>query len=336
MTAINSLYSSRLQLIQQQQILRSGNVNEQNVSLFENTEGLTQGMVDGTCVDGKDDGKIGFWEGLKSIGKGILNFGKKLLNPVNLIKGVAIGVGIAALNICLPGVGTAITGALIVGGAVKGGVQIGKGVYEASQATTDAEKREALENVGEGAATLGTSLLAAKGFKNATNKSVFSKETYTEAYTNNIGRITSGVKAAKTAAKEGFGNLTKAAKPSAIKANVQSKFSALKENINFTEDQQAFLDLLKENPTSTMKEFGTEFMPQVAKSVASGVKTTTMNSLAQAKQFIQSSASNMSIDSMVAKLGEMGIDKAQALTLIKQATIAEDINSAASTREFYM
>ena len=288
MTAINNnLFASRLQLIQQQQIVRSGNYTSQNISLFENTEGLTQGMIDGSCTDGHDDGKLSFGESLKSIGKGVLNFGKNMLQPKNLLKGLAVGVGIAALNVLLPGVGTAITGALIVGGAVKGGVQIGKGVYNATQATTDAEKREALENVGEGAATLGTSLLAAKGFKNATGKSVLSKETYTEAYTNNIGRIPSGVKAAKTAAKEGFGNLTKSVKPSSIKSN----FETLKGNIKLSEDQQAFLDLLKENPTSTIEEFGAEFMPQVTKAVAQGVKTTAKASLSQAKQFVKSSAS---------------------------------------------
>lgn len=331
MVAVNNLYSSRMQLMQkQQQVALNNNYADNNVSLFDYSndysylDNITPGMLDGSCVDGQDDGKIGLKEGLKSFGKGVLNFAKKALNPKNVVKGVAVGVGLAALNVCLPGVGTAITGALIVGGAVKGGAQVAKGIGEAANATTDAEKRQALENMGEGTATVVSSAVAAKGFKSATGKSVTDINMYKDAASTTA-----------TAAKQSFGNLTQAMKPSSIKANLQTKAASLKENFNFTEDQQTFMEMMKEDPTATMDAFGKEFMPQISKSVAQGFKTTATNSIAQAKQFVQSAASNMSVDNMVTKLGEMGINKVEALNLIKQTAAASINNENSVNNQFY-
>ena len=201
-TAVNSnLFASRLRLAQQQQILKSGNINESNISLFENTEGLTQGMVDGTCTDGKDDGKIGLWEGIKSFGKGAVKSVANMLTPKNILKGIAVGVGIAALNVFLPGVGTAITGALIAGGAIKGGLQLGKGIYDAANANTDAEKRAALEEAGSGTATVAMSVAAAKGFKQTTGKSVLDVNMYKDAVSTTAEAASTGIRTASARIK---------------------------------------------------------------------------------------------------------------------------------------
>ena len=150
MVAINNLYSSRIRLIQQQEIIKSGNINESNISLFSNTEGLTQGMIDGTCTDGKDDGKIGLWEGIKSFAQGAVKSVTNMFSsPKNFFKTLAVGAASAAL---IAVTGVAATPFLIAGGAIAGGIQAGKGIYQATQAETDAEKRAALENVGGGTA----------------------------------------------------------------------------------------------------------------------------------------------------------------------------------------
>ena len=210
MVAVNNLFTSRLQTIQQQQILKSGNINEQNISLFENTSGLTQGMVDGSCTDCYDDGKISFGEGVKSFFKGAVKSVTNMFSsPKNFLKTLAVGVGSAAL---IAVTGGAATPFLIAGGAIAGGVQVGKGIYDASQATTDAEKKQALENIGGGTATLAMSVAGAKSYAKTTGNALIGKgslATYKNAASQSVANV-----------KTNFGNLTSSIKsaPSALKS----------------------------------------------------------------------------------------------------------------------
>ena len=117
------------------------------------------------CTDGKDDGKIGIgsaiWNTVKGIGKtiggaikgmftnkeGKFSLGKTLLSA-----------GLIAASIICPAVGVA---ACAVGGAM-GAIQIGKGIYGAVTAKTDAEAKVAWQNIGGGALTVGISAYGAK------------------------------------------------------------------------------------------------------------------------------------------------------------------------------
>ena len=118
-----------------------------------------------TCTDGKDDGKIGFFS---AVGNAIEGVGKTIVNGV---KGMFTGkdgkfslgktllsIGTAALCIAFPAVGVA---ACVVGGTM-GAVQIGKGIYNAATATSDAEAKQAWEDIGGGAFTVGASVVGAK------------------------------------------------------------------------------------------------------------------------------------------------------------------------------
>lgn len=118
-----------------------------------------------TCTDGKDDGKIGFFS---AVGNAIKGIGKTVVNGV---KGMFTGkdgkfslgktllsIGTAALCIAVPAVGVA---ACVVGGAM-GAIQVGKGVYNAATATTDAEAKMAWQDVGGGAFTVAASVVGAK------------------------------------------------------------------------------------------------------------------------------------------------------------------------------
>lgn len=118
-----------------------------------------------TCTDGKDDGKIGFWSAVGNTVKGV---GKTLVNGVkgmftnkdgkfSLGKTLA-SVGTAALCIAFPAVGLV---ACAVGG-VMGAVQVGKGIYNAATADTDAEAKQAWQDIGGGAFTVATSAVGAK------------------------------------------------------------------------------------------------------------------------------------------------------------------------------
>lgn len=121
------------------------------------------------CTDGKDDGKIGFFEGVGSFFKGI---GKAVVNTVTSIvtdpKKLLLTAGAVALSIAFPPAGVAMA----VAGGVAGAVQVGKGIYNAATAKTDAEAKEALESMGSGTLQVGLSVVGAKaGLKAMSNTS---------------------------------------------------------------------------------------------------------------------------------------------------------------------
>lgn len=119
-----------------------------------------------TCTDGKDDGKVGFFEGLgqvvKGIGKGIVNTVKGAFTDSegNFSLGkTLLSLGTAAVCVACPAVGLGLCAV----GAVSGAVQVGKGIYNAATAETDGEAKEALQDIGSGGVTVGLSVAGAKG-----------------------------------------------------------------------------------------------------------------------------------------------------------------------------
>lgn len=118
-----------------------------------------------TCTDGKDDGKIGFFS---AVGNAIKGVGKTIVNGVkgmftdkdgNFSLGkTLLSIGTAALCIAVPAVGVA---ACVVGGAM-GAVQVGKGIYNAATADTDAEAKQAWQDIGGGTFTVAASVVGAK------------------------------------------------------------------------------------------------------------------------------------------------------------------------------
>lgn len=171
-----------------------------------------------TCTDGKDDGKIGFGSALWNIIKGI---GK---TAVNMVKGcftnsegkfslgkTLLSVGTAALCIAFPAVGLVACGV----GAVAGAVQFGKGFYNAVTADTDAEAKEAWQNVGGGALTTGLSIVGAKASYGAVMK------------TSTAGASAAGFNKAEIAELQGLGENCSAMGQLGKDASLLSKGSAL-------------------------------------------------------------------------------------------------------------
>ncbi len=118
-----------------------------------------------TCTDGADDGKIGVFSALGNIVEGA---GKSIVNG---IKGAftdsngnfsplktAATIGIGAACVAFPAVGLALAGV----GVVTGGVKFATGVATALNSDTDAEAKDAWEQVGEGALTTGLSAVGVK------------------------------------------------------------------------------------------------------------------------------------------------------------------------------
>lgn len=109
--------------------------------------------------DGKDDGKISFWEKIKNVGKGIVN---TVVNTVTGIltdpKKLLLTAGAVALSIVCPPAGVAMA----VAGGVAGAVTVGKGIYKASTAQTDSEAEQAWQEIGGGGLQVGLSVVGAK------------------------------------------------------------------------------------------------------------------------------------------------------------------------------
>ena len=242
-----------------------------------------------TCTDGKDDGKIGFFSAvgnaLKGVGKTIVNGVKGMFTDSegNFSLGkTLLSVGMAALCIAVPAVGVA---ACVVGG-VMGAAQVGKGIYNAATADTDAEAKEAWQNIGGGAVTVAgsvvggkASLSAMKNASTATNglnslekgASLTSKVKAFAAdarssTVNNLSKAGSSIRSGVTAAKESIaeqGGVKQAAKnaASSLKDNAASVAQNLKDTA-----QSTFTKIKGQGIKQTIKNAGTS-ITELAKSL---------------------------------------------------------------------
>lgn len=122
-----------------------------------------------TCTDGKDDGKIGFWNGVgqffKGAAKGLVNGVKGMFLDENGKFSIKNTLKTAlTIGACfIPVAGPYIAAGLCVVGAVKGGAGMIKSISNAAKAETDAEKKEALQSLGGNTLTTGLSVAGLKG-----------------------------------------------------------------------------------------------------------------------------------------------------------------------------
>ena len=112
---------------------------------------------DKVCTDGKDDGKIGFWEGTKSLAKGLLGgIPKAMINHP-----IATVLTIAGTSVATVLTGGAILPVLGAAGVAMGVGMAGYGGYKAATAKTDGEAKQALETLGMGVTTTALSVASA-------------------------------------------------------------------------------------------------------------------------------------------------------------------------------
>ncbi len=183
---------------------------------------------DKVSTDGKDDGKIPFWDKAKSFGKGLMGVVKAVVNhPIATAAVVVGGIVVTGLT------GGAALPIIVAAGAAVGAGQIGYGAYKASRAKTDGEAKAAWEGIGNGTFAVGTSALSAGAALNAA-----SKAGVTGAFTskNPVTNLVNCVKVAPKAIKQGGKNikfdiqLAKAEHKflKAAKQNVKAKKQVLK------------------------------------------------------------------------------------------------------------
>ena len=211
----------------------TSNVSNQSYLKTQTADSFSSKGGVNTCTDGKDDGKIGFFSALGNAVEGV---GKTIKNG---IKGMftnkegkfslgktLLTLGTAAVCIAVPAVGVA---ACAVGG-VMGAVQVGKGIGNAVTAKTDAEAKQAWEDIGGGTFTVAASVVGAKAGMKAVGK--------TSTATNGLASLddaaTAGQKMAAfgrdmvSSTKNGVGNLKTAATNFASSA--KTKMADLKAN----------------------------------------------------------------------------------------------------------
>lgn len=201
------------------------------------TDSFSSNGGDNTCTDGKDDGKIGFFSAL---GNAVQGIGKTIVNGVkgmftnkegkfSLGKTLLSAAGIA-LCVAVPAVGVA---ACAVGG-VMGAVQVGKGIGNAVTAKTDAEAKQAWEDIGGGTFTVAASVVGAK----AGVKAVKSTSTATNGLASLGKNATTGQKVAAfsrdmvSSTKNGVSNIKNVAttKFTDFSTKAKAKYADLKAN----------------------------------------------------------------------------------------------------------
>ena len=127
-----------------------------------------------TCTDGVDDGKIGVASALGNIVEGA---GKSIINGIkgaftdsegnfSILKTLGT-IGVGAACVAFPAVGLVLAGV----GVVAGGAKLATGVANAMNAETDAEAKDAWEQVGEGGLTAGLSAVGVKASLGAVQSS---------------------------------------------------------------------------------------------------------------------------------------------------------------------
>ncbi len=113
----------------------------------------------GLSCDVFDDGKISAQEGFNSFISGmILPFKSLFSSP----KSFAIGAGAIVVTAGLCAAAPPLLPVMVIAGIATGGVQLGKGIYNAKNAKTDSQAKKAWESIGSGTFSIGTSVLGAK------------------------------------------------------------------------------------------------------------------------------------------------------------------------------
>lgn len=173
-----------------------------------------------TCTDGKDDGKVGLFS---AIGNTVEGAGKTI---VNMAKGAISHPFKTAAMIgacCIPVVGPVIAGGLATYGLYKGATTVMNGVSVALNATSDAEAKDAWENIGEGTLTAGVSAVGLKASAGALKSQVTGGSTTVNALKNAKANGAKAGDLAKTAVEQGIkettSNIGKVAEAGINKAN---------------------------------------------------------------------------------------------------------------------
>lgn len=161
----NAVSTRQMSAVEQQEAI----IQAQKAETLSRQQALAtqQAPVQAQTADGKDDGKIGFWQGLKNFGKGVGNFFKGMVCDENgkfslkrTLTTLVVAAGAVALTVATGGAAAPF---LVAAGATIATVQTGKGIYKACTAKTDREAEAAWQDIGTGVTGIAMSVAGAKG-----------------------------------------------------------------------------------------------------------------------------------------------------------------------------
>lgn len=192
-------------------------------------------------ADGKDDGKITFWNGVKNFGKGILNF---VLSPITdekgdfsitkAIKSTAIALAFVAGNVVTGG---ALTPILLAAGMTFGTLNAVKAGINIYNAKTDAEAEAACQSLGSSVTAVATSVWGARGYAKANGVDVSGIKGTKNAVVKTFQDAGSNISAGKTylfgqSAKDAVikDGIVKSPAREATPGKIQEKWQGLKDS----------------------------------------------------------------------------------------------------------
>ncbi len=214
--------------------------------------------------DGEDDGKISFGTAavnlLKGVGKTVVNGVKGMFTDSEgnfSIGKTILSVGTIAACVACPAVG-AVLGAV---GVVAGGIQLGKGVYNAVTADTDEEAKEAWQNIGGGTFTAVLSAVGTKAslsaMKSASTAGLNGGSAMDEATTAS-GKISGFFKDAASSTKNNVSSIASKVK-TAVKSADDSSNTTAKTAFENADDaasaQKAATESLENTPESQLDAY---------------------------------------------------------------------------------
>ncbi len=281
------------------------------------------------CTDGKDDGKIGFfsaaWNTIKGAGKTLVNGVKGMFTDkegnFSLGKTLLSAATVAAC-IAFPAVGVA---ACVVGGTM-GAVQLGKGVYKAATAETDAEAKQAWQDVGGGALTVGMSVAGAKSGMKAV-KSTSTAGTNGASALDSLGsnatkmqKISAFGKDMLSSTKNGYTNAKSAVvtKATNIKTNATNKLEAAK-----IKNLESKVSKIEGAPTSREQSMINELNARKAYAT-DGVNAELNKPSALGK--VKSEAAD-TVEALKIKNLENKVNKIEGATTSKEQSIINELNA---------
>jgi len=252
--------------------ITSGNAaSDQNASIYGTVPSAST-TIDTNCKDGKDDGKIGFFDKLGNMVKGAVS------SVGNAIKGILTDPGkllktAALVGACfIPVIGPVIAGGLAIVGAAKGIGTIIQGAQMVNAAETDEQAAMAWQNIGAG--TLQTALCvvpagkalksAAGAVKGATSSAIATaKSAISSTKGMTLGEIASTTgTAAKTAASNAY---------TSVKSTATNAFNTVK-NVKVAETASTFGTTVKSTATNAYSTVKNANFGEIASNVGTAAR----------------------------------------------------------------
>ena len=295
---------------------------------------------DNTCTDGADDGKIGLFSAVGNIvegaGKSVVNAVKGAFTDSNgnfSITKTLTTVGMSALCIAVPAVGVALAGV----GLATGGTKFVTGVATALNAETDAEAKDAWEQVGEGALTVGLSATGAKAsmkaVQNSSSVGALTSFKQGSSFTQNpLGYVKALGQDMLSSTKNSIGKI----KTSATTLYEGARLYKMRKAVTSQKGALTAEELSQQNKLNALEAFSPDKVKTVADNMAnlkSNIKNTATQFGTHVKSAINPSNIRANITNLLQKKGGQGLLTTLKTNIKNNGSIVQNVLSKLSSTQ---